>query len=115
MPSSGGDLERSLGALLSLHVPEVEPSRPRSGEVRLGGRQELSSFDVIDDGQQIRRGNDFDLARPGRLTTARGGADDPAAPACRGQCSEQHPGDAGQRPVERQFPENRVRAELVGR
>src|SRR5271169_1520551 len=46
MPSSGGDLERTLGALLSLHVPKVEPGRPRRGKTRLGRRQELSSLEV---------------------------------------------------------------------
>ena len=67
------DLERALGALLSFHVPKVEPCRPRSGETRLRWRQELGPFDVVNNGQQIRRGDNFDLARPGCLATARRG------------------------------------------
>src|SRR5215469_7319131 len=96
MTPCGGDLERTLGAFLSLHVAKVKPSRAGGGKARLRRRQELGSLEMVDDGQQIWRGNDLDLASPGCLATARGRADDAAAPGCRGQCREQHPGNIRQ-------------------
>jgi hypothetical protein len=75
MAARSGDLERPLGALLSFDVAKVEPGRARDRKTRLRRRQELGSLEVVDDGQQGRRRNDFDLARPRRLATACSGAD----------------------------------------
>ena len=110
----GGDFEGALGALLALHIGEVEPYRARRREPRLGRRQQLGALEMIDDRQEARRRDHLHLARPGRLAAAFGRAD--AAAVARGrQGSEQHAGDARQRAVERHLPKGRLRDEVVRR
>ena len=115
MSARGGDFERAFGALLALHIGEVEPGRARRREPRLGRRQQLGSLEMIDDRQEARRRDHLHLARPGRLAAAFGRADDAAAAARRRQCREQHAGNARQRAVERHLAERHVPAELIGR
>jgi hypothetical protein len=115
VPTGRGDLERALGAFLALDVLKVGARRARGGKARFRRRQELGTLEMVDDRQQARRGNDLDLARPGRLAAATGGTDDAAAAARRRQRRKQYPGDAGQRAVERQLSQHRVLSELVRR
>jgi hypothetical protein len=93
VPARGGDFERALGALLALHIGEVEPGRARRREPRLGRRQQLGALEMIDDRQEARRRDHLHFARPGRLAAAFGRADDAAAAARRRQCREQHAAD----------------------
>jgi hypothetical protein len=115
VPARGGDLEGPLGALLALHIGEIEPGRARRREARLGRRQQLGALEMIDDRQEARRRDDLHLARPGRLAAAFGRADDAAAAARRRQRGEQYAGDARQGAVERHLPERYIAAELVRR
>src|SRR5580693_1838299 len=110
MPAGGGDFEGTLGALLALHIGEVEPGRARRREPRLGRREELGALEVVDDRQEAWRRDDFDLARPGRLAAAFGRANDAAAAARRRQCREQYAGDARECAVERHLAERRIAA-----
>jgi len=115
MPAGGSDFEGALGALLALDVLEVEPRRRRRDQARLGRRQQLRAFEMVDDRQQVGGGDDLDLAGPGGLAAAGGGADDAALPPGRGERGEQYTGDAGQRAVERQLAERGVAAQFLSR
>jgi hypothetical protein len=44
MTAGRGDLERPLGALLALHIGEIEGRGPRLGEARLARRQQLRAL-----------------------------------------------------------------------
>src|SRR5580704_14092950 len=87
-----GDFEGALGAFLALDVPEVEHGGARRRQLRLGRRQQLSALEVIDDGEKARRGDDLDLAGPGRLAAAVGRANETALAPGGGQRGEQHAG-----------------------
>ena len=115
MAAGGGDLDRALGAFLTLHIAEIEPGGARGGKARLGRRQQLGPFEMVDDRQQARSGDDLDLAGPGRFATAGLRADDPALAAGGGKAGEQHPGDARHRTVERQLAKGGIGGEFIGR
>jgi hypothetical protein len=95
VPPCGRDLERALGAFLPLDISKIEPRRARRHEAGLRRWQKLSPLEMVDDGQQARRGNDLDLARPGRLAATSLGANYPIA-SCRGERCQQHSGHARQ-------------------
>src|SRR5438105_1180015 len=82
--------------------------RARRSKIRLRRGQQLGALKMVDDRQQVRRGDDLDLARPRGLAAAPGGTDNAAASARGRQCGKQYPGDTGQRAVERQLPECHV-------
>ena len=70
---------------------------------------------MVDDRQQARSGNDFDLAGPGSLGAASLWANDATTPAGSCEGCKQDAGDTRQRSVERQLPQSRVKAELFYR
>ena len=111
--AGGGDFERAFGALLALHVLQVEAGGARRRQFRLGRRQQLRALEMVDDRQQVRRRDDLDLAGPGRLAAARARADD-AGVARRGrERGDQDAGHRRQRAVERDLAERDVAGQLV--
>jgi len=100
-PPDAAIFERALRALLALDVAQIEPGGARRRELRLGRRQELGPLEMVDDREEVRRRDDLNLTRPGCFAPAIGGADDAAALRGGGERGEEHPGDAGQRAVER--------------
>jgi hypothetical protein len=107
--------DAALRALLALDVAEIEPRGARRGELRHRRRQKLRALEVVDDRQEARRGDDLDIARPGRLAAASRRTDDADLAPRRGERRQQHAGHRRQRTVERQFTDREITADLVQR
>jgi hypothetical protein len=75
VPASGRDLERPFGDFLPLHLGEIGSAFRR---VRLGERwwrNQARAFQVREQGEQVRRRDHVQLARPRGLRALRGRAD----------------------------------------
>ena len=84
------DLERALGDFLALDLLEVGPADRRLCLARLRAAQQLRALQMREQGQQVGRGDDFDIARPGRLGALSDRADQPLVRGRRMQRGEQH-------------------------
>ena len=113
--AGGGDLERALGGLLSLHVAQVRSVRRLLRELRRRRVQDLHALHVIDERDERRRGDDLDAAGPGRFRSARGRTDQSALLFARGKRGGQHAGDRRQLRIERQFAERDIVRHLARR
>ena len=58
------NLQGPFGGFLSLDLRKVGPMFAVFGNARSGRRQQRLPFEMIEQAQQIGRGNDFDLPRP---------------------------------------------------
>src|SRR6266704_4915335 len=71
MSAGGGDLERALGAFLSLDVAQIEQRRFALMDLRLRARQHLGALEMVGDLDQRIGGDDLKVrARPGRFRSA---------------------------------------------
>ena len=114
--AGGGDLERALGVLLALDVPEVGEAVVDRRDRRLRPRHHLRALEVVRELDQRARRQDLDLARgPVRLRAARRRADQPLPAPVRRHRGRQHAGDRGDRAVERELAEHGEAGERVGR
>ena len=111
--AGGGDFERAFRALLALDVLQVETGGARRRQFCLRRRQQLRALEVVDDRQQVRRRDDFDLAGPGGLAAARARADDSGVARRGRQRGDQDAGNRRQRAVERDLAERDVTGQLV--
>ena len=65
--AGGGDLERALGDFLALDLGEVGPAVGRLGLGRGRRRNQRGALEMREQRQQVGRGDDVELARPGAL------------------------------------------------
>ena len=61
------DLQRTLGALLTLDLAKVRRRRPRPNGSRARRAQDLAALEMIDQADQRARGQDVDVPGPGGL------------------------------------------------
>ena len=114
--------EHALGALLALDLGEVGIARAILGDQRLGQAELLLATQVIDQGEQRRRGDDRRPvgicvleATPRGLAAAHRGADHAAPRRAGGNRRRQHAGNATERAVERQLAQHDVARDAVAR
>lgn len=93
-PPRGRDLQRPLGDLLPLYLPEVGPTHGNSGFSGLGRAQHRRAFQMRQQRQQVRRRDHFDVTGPRRFCALRCGTDEAFALG-RGQQGREE--DAGRR------------------
>src|ERR1700757_5282972 len=107
MSAGRGDLERALGALLSLDVAQVELVCGRLAHLRLGPRQYLRAAKMVGDLDQRVCGDDLDVgARPRRLRAAGGGTDQPLLAPVGTDGGRQYARDGRNRSVETELAEH---------
>ncbi len=71
MPAGRGNLERALGAFLTLDVAQIEQGCLRFMNLRRGSRQHLRALEMIGDLDQRACRDDLDIrACPGRFRAA---------------------------------------------
>jgi len=111
--------EHALGALLALDLGKVGIARAILGDQRLRRAELLLAAQVVDQGEQRRRGDDRRPltsiggicgveAAPRGLAAAYRGADHAAPCRAGGDCRRQHAGNAAERAVERQLAQHDV-------
>ncbi len=81
MPARRSDFERAFGALLPLDHFQIGGARRLSDLARLRRRKQGRSLEMVEQGEQIGRGDHLYAARPCRLRPLRGGTDEPLARA----------------------------------
>ena len=69
MGAGGGDFERAFGGFLTLHLSEVGAGARFRGLAGLRRTDQLIALEVIEQADQVGRGNHVDRSRPGRLRT----------------------------------------------
>ena len=109
----GGDFERALCRLLPFDHGEVVASPRRLGLTRLRRGQALGAFEVVQQRDQIGRGNHLDPARPARLAALSRRANKPFLDTARMKRGEQHAGRGDHPAIERQFADRDVIADLL--
>ena len=114
--AGGRDLERALGALLALDVPEVDQRPAGLANLRLRTRQHLGAAEMIGELNERGGGDDLHLrARPGGFGAAGAGADQAFAAGIGADCGRQHAGDRGDRAVEAELAQHREARQRVRR
>ena len=107
------DLQRALGAFLSLHVAQVGDGGVVRRKGRFGTGQHLRAFDVVDQRQQRSRRQHIDIAGPGGLSALFGGAHDPAPGGVGADGGGQDACDPGDRAIQRELAQNGVGIERI--
>ena len=114
--ASGGDFERALGALLPLDVTQVGLAARAAPDARLGPGHDLRPLEMIGELDERARRENIDLGRgPRRLRPTIIGADQAVTARVGGDGGGQRAGDRGDRAIERQFADDRVALERIGR
>ena len=115
MPTSGRHLERALGALLSAHVAQIRQHARRTFERRLRPRQRLHALEVIDEREQMRRGQHVHIvAGPRGLWPALGRADETLTQRVGADGGRQRPRHRADGAVERQLAHGRKPLHRIG-
>ncbi len=73
------DLERALGRLLPFHLGEVGAEARRLRLARGRRREHRAAAEMVEQGDEVGRRDDLDVAGPGRLRPLGGGADEAEA------------------------------------
>ena len=114
VPAGRGDLERALGGLLALDLFEVRTEAGLFCFARTGLGQLLGALEVIEQADQVGRGDHGDPAGPGRFAALHRRADQAAILRAGMQRGEQHPGRGDDPPIERQFAHRDIVPQLLG-
>ena len=77
MSTGSGDLQCSLGDLLSLHLRQIRPALGGLGLGNRGCRDEGSTFQMRQQCKQVGRSNDVELTGPACLAPLRRRTDKP--------------------------------------
>ncbi len=115
MSAGRRDLDGALGGFLAFDVAQVRRAQRVVGEPCSGTRQDLRALDVIDERDQRRRGDDLQIAGPGRFRPAGSGTDEAARLFGGGYRRRQNTGDRGDLRVERKLAKRDIVRHLTGR
>ena len=108
------DLQRALGAFLALDLAQVGGPRRRLHLAGLRGRQGGGALEMVEDRQQVRRGDYLHLAGPGGFGALRHRADEAQFPLPGMKRSEQHAGRRGDAAVQAQFAHHDIARKRFG-
>ena len=114
MPSGRGDLERALGDFLALDLGEVGAALRGLGLGLRGRGQDRAALQMGEQGEEVGRGDDFELTRPRRFGPLRGGADQPLVRRRGVNRREQHARRRRDPPVEAQFADRDIMRQRFG-
>ena len=115
MAASGSELEGALGRLLPLDITEVGIARRRCKSCRPRWRLKLRPLEMVNEREQVGRGQDIAAACPDGFGTIGRWADQATLPRVRADGGRQHTGHRDQRAVEAEFAERDVGREVVRR
>ena len=116
MSAGCGDLQRALGALLSLDVAQIELICGCLAHSRLRAREHLGAPKMVGDLDQRVGRDDLDVgARPGGLRAAGGRADQSLLARIGADRGRQHARDRRDRPVKTELAEHREARQRVRR
>ena len=116
MSAGRGNLERALGAFLSLDVAQVEQIGLARVHLRRGPRQHLRGLEMIGDLDHRIGGDDLDIrARPGRLRAAPRRANQAFVARIGADRRGQYAGHRRDRSIEAEFAEHREAAQRIRR
>ena len=108
------NLQRPLGGFLTLDILKFQEKLFLDNLPMLRRRKNLISLEMINQGQQIGRGQHLQITRPRRLGTRRGRTDDIPVFAYGGDSGGQHPAYRIAAAVQRQFPQHIIFLQLIG-
>jgi hypothetical protein len=108
------DFERALGALLALDLDEVGARAARLGRPRPRWGKDGEAPEMVEQGDQIGRGDDLDVARPGGLGALGGRADEAEAERRGVHRGEQHSGGRADPPVQAELPHRDIGGQGLG-
>ena len=90
MPSRSGDLERTLGDFLTLHLLEIRSTDRQLGLARHRRREHRCPLEMREEREKVGRGDDFNVPCPSSLCTLGDGANQPLVLRRSVQRREQH-------------------------
>lgn len=108
-----GDFQRTTGGFHAFHISQIGAPRSFGYAGRLRRSKHLGAAEVVDEGEQIRGGQDLDIAGPGGFSTLSGRADQTEIPRSCADGSWQHTGYRMQGTVEMQLPKRGITPEFV--
>ena len=116
VPAGRRDLERALGALLSLDVLQVERRALDLADLGARPHQHLRALEMVGElDQRVRRDDLHVGARPGGFRPAGVRADQPLPAPIRANCRGQHTGDRRNRAVEPELAKHGETADRIMR
>lgn len=92
MPACRCNLQRALGGFLTLYLAQIGAVIGKLGFTRLRGGEQAVALEVIEQRQQIGRGDHFDRARPCSFRALRGRAHQTLRLRRGMECRQQHAG-----------------------
>ena len=108
------DLQRALGDFLPLHLLEVGAAHRRFDRAGLRRRQGGRALEMVEQAQEIGRGDHLHLPRPGSFGALRRGADQPHFLPARMERGEQDAGRGRGAPVQPQFAHDDIARQRFG-
>ena len=115
MSAGGGDFQRALSVFLTLDVGEICDRLALDHRAGLRLTHHLHAAEVVDQGDQIARGQDRAAAGPGGFGAAGFGADQAKPQSAGGDGGGQGSGDLDDRAVQRQLAHRRPAVERAAR
>ena len=109
-----GDLQRPLGVLLALHVPQVGDPLALGHPPGDRRRQDLGPAEMVHEADQRGRGQDAGVPGPGGLSAAGLRADEPQAEGARRHRRRQGAGRRDDASIEGELPHRRPVGQRVG-
>lgn len=113
--AGGGDLQRPLGAFLSLDLAQVGDAVAATHGPRLGPSQHLRALEVVDQGDQRARRQHGHVAGPGGFGPVRLGTDEAQSHGVGGDRGGQGPAHRRDPPIQPQFAHRRPTRQGVRR
>ncbi len=108
------DLQRALGAFLPLDLSEVRGPDRRLHLPGLRRREGGGALEMVEDGQQVGRGDHLHLTGPGGFGALRRRADEAQFPLPRMERGEQHAGRGGDAAVQTQLAHDDIARQRLG-
>lgn len=116
MSAAGSDLERALGAFLSLNVGEIERTAIALADPGLWTRQNLRAFEMVGELDQRLCGNDLDFGTgPGCFGAGCRGTDQSLPAPVGADRSRQYAGNRRDRSVETELTQDGKAAQRIVR
>ena len=114
MPAGCRNLDRTLRGFLSLDLRQIGAVIACLDGAGGGRRQQRRALEMVEQREQIGRGDDLDLARPGRFGTLRFGTDQPSPLARCVDCREQYARRRGHPAIQTKLTDDDVTGKRFG-